>query len=101
MPGGVLQVAARGTEDIYLTDNPHITFFKTVYRRYTNFSKTEFNLKFTNKLDFSREGYCRLDHYGDLVYRLFLNVKLPKINLTFKNLCISEVQDLLKIFDVQ
>ena len=38
MPGGVIQLIAQGAEDIYLTGNPQITFFNSVYRRYTNFS---------------------------------------------------------------
>ena len=29
---------ATGAQDVYLTGNPQITFFKSVYRRYTNFS---------------------------------------------------------------
>ena len=38
MGGGLLQLIAYGTQDIYLTGNPQITFFKIVYRRHTNFS---------------------------------------------------------------
>ena len=38
MPGGLIQLAAYGSQDFYLTGNPQISFFKTVYRRYTNFS---------------------------------------------------------------
>mgnify|MGYP001284194484 FL=1 len=38
MGGGLLQLVAYGSQDIYLTGNPQITFFKVVYRRHTNFS---------------------------------------------------------------
>ena len=38
MGGGLLQLVATGQQDIYLTGNPQITFFKIVYRRHTNFS---------------------------------------------------------------
>ena len=38
MGGGILQFVAYGSQDIYLTENPQITFFKIVYRRRTNFS---------------------------------------------------------------
>ena len=38
MGGGLLQLVAYGAQDIYLTGNPQITFFKIVYRRHTNFS---------------------------------------------------------------
>ena len=38
MGGGLMQLVAYGSQDIYLTGNPQITFFKVVYRRHTNFS---------------------------------------------------------------
>ena len=38
MAGGLMQLIAYGAQDIYLTGNPQITFFKVVYRRHTNFS---------------------------------------------------------------
>ena len=38
MGGGLMQLVAYGAQDIYLTGNPQITFFKIVYRRHTNFS---------------------------------------------------------------
>ena len=33
-----MQLVAYGSQDLYLTGNPQITFFKSIYRRYTNFS---------------------------------------------------------------
>jgi hypothetical protein len=33
MAGGLSQLVAYGAQDVYLTGNPQITFFKTVYRR--------------------------------------------------------------------
>jgi len=38
MGGGLLQLVAYGAQDVYLTGNPQITFFKVVYRRHTNFA---------------------------------------------------------------
>ena len=38
MPGALMQLVAYGAQDVYLTGNPQMTFFKTVYRRHTNFS---------------------------------------------------------------
>ena len=38
MGGGLMQLIAYGAQDMYLTGNPQITFFKVVYRRHTNFS---------------------------------------------------------------
>ena len=39
MPGGEIQLSAKGAQDLYLTDNPDISFFKAVYKRYTPFAQ--------------------------------------------------------------
>ena len=38
MGGGIMQLTASGVQDNYITGNPQITFFKSVYRRHTNFA---------------------------------------------------------------
>ena len=43
MGGGLLQLVAYGAQDVYLTGNPQITFFKVVYRRHTNLQWKQFN----------------------------------------------------------
>lgn len=100
MAGGVFQVSVRGHEDMYLSENANITFFKTVYRRHTNFSRQELDLTFTNKLDFDGEGYCRIEKYGDLVHRLFLVINLPQIDLIYRQLTVGEVKALLLLYDI-
>ncbi len=49
MGGGLLQLVAYGAQDVYLTGNPQITFFKVVYRRHTNFALESIQQTF-NKL---------------------------------------------------
>ena len=36
--GGLMQLVSYGSENLYLTGNPQITFFKTAYQRHTNFA---------------------------------------------------------------
>lgn len=100
MTGGILELAARGTEDTYLTSDPIITFFKTIYRRHTNFSRSEIDLNFANKLDFGKSGYCRLEHYGDLLHKLFLVIQLPKIEISYKPLTVKDVHKLLDSYGI-
>ena len=38
MGGGLMQLVAYGAQDVYLTGNPQITFWKVTYRRHTNFA---------------------------------------------------------------
>ena len=42
MGGGLMELSAIGAEDLYLIGNPQITFFKSVYRKYTNFIRIYF-----------------------------------------------------------
>lgn len=95
MAGGIIQLVATGAQDIFLTSEPEITFFKITYRRHTNFSKTEFDLTFNNNLDFGTTSVLKIQRYGDLLHRLFLVIKLPKIDIVIENLTIYQVQVLL------
>jgi hypothetical protein len=95
MTGGILQLVSYGVQDIFLTNNPQISFFKTVYRRYTNFSREEFDLKFNNNLDFGTEAICNIKRYGDLLHRLFLVIQLPQINAKYNNILNGDITSIL------
>ncbi len=75
MGGGLMQLVAYGAQDIYLTGNPQITFFKVVYRRHTNFSMEAIEQTW-NGAD-TTNGRCTatISRNGDLVHRMYLNVK--------------------------
>jgi hypothetical protein len=81
MTGGLLQLAAYGAEDLFLTGNPQITFFLNVYKRHTNFSIESFRLDPHGEVDFGKKFYFKLDRYGDLVNSMFLKIKLPALNV--------------------
>jgi hypothetical protein len=80
MTGGLLQLAAYGAQDIYLTGNPQITYFVGVYRRHTNFAIQSVPQYFTGNADFGQKVYCLVDRIGDLINQMFLRVKLPDIS---------------------
>ena len=79
MAGGVLQLVAVGVENLYLTDDPQITFFKIVYRRHTNFSVESIPQYFNLKPDFSNRVSCSIAKNGDLINRVYVVVTLPAI----------------------
>jgi hypothetical protein len=79
MTGGLLQLAAYGAQDVYLTGNPQITFFVGVYRRYTNFAIQNIPQYFNGNSTFGQKVYCQLDRIGDLVNQTFLHVVLPEL----------------------
>ena len=69
-----MQLVAMGAQDVYLTGNPQITFFKVVYRRHTNFSKECIEQTFTGSIPSTAEGSvsCTLSRNGDLVQEIYL-----------------------------
>ncbi len=74
MGGGLMQLVAYGAQDVYLTGNPQITFFKVVYRRHTNFAMEAIVQTFEGKFDFGRKCSCTLARNGDLVHRVYVEV---------------------------
>lgn len=86
-----MQVITYGAEDLSLTGNPQITFFRTVYRRYTNFGKNFIELSFDNSPNFNTTSYINIPkNNGDLISKLILKIKLPKINFTYLNNILNE-----------
>ena len=70
-----MQLVAYGAQDIYLTGNPQITFFKVVYRRHTNFSMEAIEQTWNGAAETS-DGRCTatISRNGDLVHRMYLEV---------------------------
>ena len=80
MGGGLMQLVAYGAQDVYLTGNPQITFWKVTYRRHTNFAMESIEQTFNGQADFGRRVTCTISRNGDLAYRTLLQVTLPEIN---------------------
>lgn len=79
MAGGLMQLVAYGAQDIYLTGNPQITFFKVVYRRHTNFALEAIEQTFNGTVDFGRKVSCTVSRNGDLIHKVYLQVDLPAL----------------------
>jgi len=74
-----MQLVAYGAQDIYLTGNPQITFFKVVYRRHTNFSMESIEQTFNGTADFGKRVTATISRNGDLIHRVYLQVTLPDV----------------------
>jgi len=77
MGGGLMQLVAYGAQDVYLTGNPQITFFKVVYRRHTNFAVESIEQTFNGVAGFGRKATVTLQRNGDLISNTYLRVTLP------------------------
>ena len=76
MGGGLMQLVAYGAQDIYLTGNPQITFFKVVYRRHTNFSMECIQQTIDGSSQLSQtstsSGTVTVSRNGDLVSNMYV-----------------------------
>jgi hypothetical protein len=82
MAGGLMQLVAYGAQDVYLTGNPQITFFKVVYRRHTNFSMECIELPLNSTTDFGRRSTVTITRNGDLITKVYLYVRLGAVTPT-------------------
>jgi Large eukaryotic DNA virus major capsid protein/Major capsid protein N-terminus len=83
MGGGLLQLVAYGAQDVYLTGNPQITFFKVVYRRHTNFAIEAIQQTPTGGSTFGSRATFQITRNGDLIHRVYFTCKIKNTNATF------------------
>ena len=76
MGGGLLQLLAKGPQDIFLTGNPQITFFKKVYKKHTNFAIEQMEQLFLGERDFGKRLRCKIERKGDLLMNMYLAFNL-------------------------
>ena len=83
MTGARLEILSKGNQDIYLTGNPSMTYFKTVYKRHTNFALETKNVSFNyfTNLQYTTvtTSTIKLEKLGDLITNIFLVFNLPDI----------------------
>lgn len=91
MPAGLINIISVGANDLYLTGAPQITFFKVIYRRYTNFSKESVILPINN-LQFNEAIDIDIPKNADLLGELYLQITLPSIYFTREQLEITNIQ---------
>ena len=77
MGGGLLQLVAYGAQDVYLTGNPQITFFKVVYRRHTNFAIESIMQTYNGTAQYGSSITCTVSRNGDVINRTYVEVEVP------------------------
>ena len=75
MGGGLLQLVAYGAQDVYLTGNPQITFFKVVYRRHTNFALESIQQTFNGSVGYGQRVTATISRNGDLISRALFSFR--------------------------
>ena len=79
--GALIQiVTSYAPQDIYLSMNPEMTFFKSIYKRHSNFAMETVPIEFTDNPDFGKRNRIRINRYGDLISKLYLHIKIDGLN---------------------
>jgi len=84
MGGGLMQLVAYGSQDVYLTGNPQITFWKVVYRRHTNFALESVEQTFNGTTSSGSNAVATISRNGDLIHKCYL---------VFDNATVSTIKD--------
>lgn len=79
MSGGLMQLVAYGAQDVYLTGSPQISFFKSAYRRHTNFAMQMCKVTAQGAVGFDKNIFFEFPRIGDLVTNTYLMVTLRAV----------------------
>lgn len=85
MAGGLMQLVAVGVQDLYISTNPQMSYFKVVYHRHTNFSVESVRQTFEGNVDFGKSVTVKIGREGDLLHRIMIELDIPAITSTNGN----------------
>ena len=85
MPGGLVQIVAYGSQDLFLTSIPQITFFKIVFKKYTNFAIESIEIPLDGSPNFDSKSLTIIPKTGDLIYKFYLKINIPSVMLINNN----------------
>ena len=94
MTGGLLELVATGSHDIFLTGNHSVTFFRSVYNKHTNFSMESIQQTLIGNYDFGETLYCTISRSGDLVSGIVLEFDIPEITGIITNTNINWIDSI-------
>ena len=97
MGGGLMQLVAYGAQDIYLTGNPQITFFKVVYRRYTNFAIEAIEQTVNGTAALGKKFSVTVARNGDLLSRVYLEIEWAFKDRWWDNVTITKLIDYVEV----
>ena len=88
MTGALLQLAALGNQDIFFTGNPQMSYFKSVFKRHSNFSMENIYIPFEGspKLNYDTPItiYAKIPYYGELLKSINFEFEIPEIDINLK-----------------
>lgn len=80
--GGLLQLVAYGAQDVYLTGNAQVSFFKAMYRRHTNFAIESIEQTLSSTPNFGKRVSCTVSRNADLIHKVYLQTVIPDVEVS-------------------
>lgn len=77
-----MQLVSYGAQDVYISGNPQITFWKILYKRHTNFAVESIEVTFNGQADFNKRVTAIINRNADLMYKTYVQVVLPEVSAT-------------------
>ena len=95
MPSGALMqiITNYSGENIWINENPEITFFKILFKRHTPFYSELIPVFFNTKPDFSKNLVATLPRSGDLLGQLYLVFQIPETSVKYPDNPLREIAD--------
>jgi hypothetical protein len=72
MSGGITQLVAIGAQDVHLTGQPEVSFFRSTYKRHTNFSMTTERQVIQGTIGAKNMSTVRFERKGDMLGYVYL-----------------------------
>jgi hypothetical protein len=82
MSGALLSLIAYGSQDVYLTSQPEISFFRSTYKRYSSFATESIGQTLSGSVDWSRRLAATVARNGDLVSQCWVEITMKKLDNT-------------------
>lgn len=82
MAGGLLQLVSAGTQNMLLNGNPSVSFFKKVYKTYTNFAMESMRVNFNQNSMSVRESVtlvAKIKRNADMIQDVYFCMSIPEI----------------------
>mgnify|MGYP006145331525 CR=1 FL=1 len=98
---GYLMLAVKSERDDYLVGNPQFTYFKSVYKRHTNFAMDYQELRFpsnTNNIS-CRKIYLDIPKNADLLHRMYLILDIDYLSKNVPPFEVPFVYNLIEYID--
>ena len=101
MAGGIIQLVAVGSQDVYLTAQPQITFWKVVFKRHTNFAIEAIEQTSNGSPGDGNTIVTSISRNGDLIHKCYIVMNVPKTGKSKPILTSKDAHNLIESVELE